>query len=94
MLTSAKSPLDTAVVFIPKTRHVIEPDPFEQESDLPAAAAAPPTVALMEVTLAVGKLSDHSKLAGWAPPLELNVTETDTLPPGVLDADPILMATL
>jgi hypothetical protein len=58
-LTEAKVPLETTVVFRPKTRHVIDPDPFEHESDLPAAVATAPTDALAEVTLAAGKLSVH-----------------------------------
>ena len=52
MLTSARSPLPTTVVLRPNTIQVREADPFEQESDLPAAEAAAPTVALIELTLA------------------------------------------
>jgi hypothetical protein len=54
-LIEAKPPLATTVVFRPKTRHVIDPEPFEHESDLPAAEADEPTNALAEVTLAAGK---------------------------------------
>jgi hypothetical protein len=54
IVTSAKSPLATTVVFRPKTMQVIPPDPFEQESDLPAAAVAAPADALIEATLAAG----------------------------------------
>jgi hypothetical protein len=53
-LTEAKLPLATTVLFRPKTRQVIEPDPLEHWSDLPAAAVELPTNPLAEVTLPAG----------------------------------------
>jgi hypothetical protein len=58
-LTEPKAPSETTVASKPKTRHVIDPEELAQSSDLPAAAAAAPADALIEVTRAAGKLSVH-----------------------------------
>jgi hypothetical protein len=92
-LTEAKAPLETTPAFIPKTRHVIDPAAFTHESDLPAADAAAPTDALIEVTLAAGKLSVQLKADGCAPLLDVNETGTETVAPGALVAEPTLKAT-
>ena len=57
--TEAKFPSETTLSFIPKTTHVADPDPFLQLSDLLATVAAAPTVTLLDVTLAAGKVSVH-----------------------------------
>jgi hypothetical protein len=58
-VTEAKAPFETTVEFIPKTRQVIDPAELVQSSDFPAAEAAAPTDALIELTLAAGKVSVH-----------------------------------
>jgi len=55
----AKIPELTTVVLKPSTMQVISPGAFAHESDLPAAAAASPTDALIDVTLVAGKLKVH-----------------------------------
>jgi hypothetical protein len=94
MEKSAKSPLETAAVFIPKTRQVIVPDPVAHESDFPAAVAADPADAVIEVTLAAGKLRVHWNPAGCAPPVDVNETETPTVAPGVPEVEPTPNTTL
>jgi hypothetical protein len=94
MLTSARSPLETTVVFRPKTRQVIDPLPFEHETDLPAAVAAAPADALTEVTLAAGKFTVHWKPVGCAPLFDTNETGTITVAPGVPADEPTLNVTL
>ena len=94
ILRSAKSPLATTVVLRPNTIQVIDPVRFEQEIDLPAAEAATPEDALIEVTLAAGKLIVNSKLAGCTPPMDVNDTGTTAVAPAVLAAEPTISETL
>lgn len=88
MLTSARSPLETMVVFRPNTIQVSDADVLEHETDLPAAEAAAPADAFTDVTLAAGKPRVHSKLAGCAPLLDVNETGTETVVPGVPEVVP------
>ena len=94
ILRSAKSPSEITVVLMPTTRQVMDPSAFAQESDLPAAVAAGPADARIEATLIAGKVRVHWKPTGCAPRIDKNETGTDTVAPGVPEAEPMLTATL
>ena len=57
MLMSARSPLEMTVLLMPATMQINAPTPVEQETDLPAAVAAEPAVALAKLTEADGKVT-------------------------------------
>jgi hypothetical protein len=58
-LTTATTPLCITVVFKPVSRQRYEPEPAEQESDLPAALVLGPAIALIEETPVGGYVKVH-----------------------------------
>lgn len=85
-VTSATSPGEITLLFRPNTRQLSEPALFVHWSDLLAALAFAPTVALAEVMLE-GKLIVNPNAAGCAPLLAENETERFALPPGAPDVE-------
>ncbi|HTR37142.1 MAG TPA: hypothetical protein VMH80_14650 [Bryobacteraceae bacterium] len=85
-VTSARSPGEITLLFRPITRQVSEPAPLVHWSDLLAALAFAPTVALAEVMLE-GKLIVNPNAAGCAPLLAENETDRFAVPPGAPDVE-------
>ncbi len=57
------------------------------EIDLPAAVAAVPALAEIEVTAAVGYEIVHCSAAGWLPDEDVRDKFNDAVPPGVVEAE-------
>jgi hypothetical protein len=85
----ATVPSAITLLFRPKMMQLFP----EQETDLPAFVADAPATT---VTLVISdeKLKVHWRPAVWAPPEEVKVIGSETLPPAVPDADPIDNVTL
>lgn len=82
----AMAPGEMTLSFRPNTTQVIDPAPFEQSIDLPAAFAAAPTLALAAVMLA-GNPTVNSNAAACAPLPAENETLRFAVPPGVPDVE-------
>jgi hypothetical protein len=77
---TATVPFEIVVVFRPKLKHVIVPEPAKQLTVLFAATAADPTTAEIAVTLLAGYVKVHSTADGSLPVGEVRFRFRDTVP--------------
>jgi hypothetical protein len=78
--TVAATPLAIVFAFMPVARQVYVPEPETQVSVLPAAVAAAPAVAEIDVTAEGEYVNAHCTPAGWLPAGAANVKLSVTAP--------------
>lgn len=79
--TTAKTPLEIVLAFMPDIRQEYVPEPAKQLNVLEAFVAAAPALAETVTRLLAGYVRVHSTAAGWLPDGNVKVRFRDAIPP-------------